>query len=142
MSARATAEREPGSTQELTSELAPPKPRKEKTSGNTPTRQIFLIRVDGNIGSGKSTLIARLRERFPTSHIIPEPTEHWFRVRDDAGRNPLSAFYADPKKYAALFQLFAFVTRLEEVEGTEVRGRSRTKELCAGRSSWIESCSS
>lgn len=56
------------------------------------------VSIEGNIGSGKSTVIRTLRERFAKSDLqfLKEPEEEW--------KNALEAFYADPKRYAFVMQ--------------------------------------
>jgi deoxyadenosine/deoxycytidine kinase len=98
-----------------------PAPEEHKLDPSTPSEargseaRRILIRIDGNIGSGKSTLIKRLASKMPDLQVIPEPLESWLAIKDSNGRNILQAFYQDGKKYALAFQTFAFITRLEEV---------------------------
>lgn len=66
-----------------------------------------VIVIDGNIGSGKTTLIGRLKE-IPTVHVIYEPVEEW---KDINGHNILELLYKDPKRWCFSFQMFVFYTR-------------------------------
>lgn len=68
--------------------------------------------VNGNIGAGKSTFISILTNKIKELKVIPEPVDHWQSIKDDKGINILDAFYSDQKKYAAIFQKCAFITRL------------------------------
>jgi len=68
-------------------------------------RRIFFI--EGNIGSGKSTLIANMRERLGSTGVtfIPEPVQEWVSFRDEkSGADIIELYYSDPEKYAMLFQ--------------------------------------
>ena len=76
-----------------------------------------LFSVEGNIGSGKSTFIAKLKEEL--KHIngipvvyIPEPVEEWESIQSVEGKNMIELFYSDPKQYAFAFQMMAYITRL------------------------------
>lgn len=78
-------------------------------------RQI-VIAIEGNIGSGKSTLIDRIKAAHPDLvETIPEPIDTW---QDCAGFNMLECFYEDPTKYAYMFQSFAIVTRIMKMMAT------------------------
>ena len=76
-----------------------------------------LFSIEGNIGSGKSTFIAKLKEEL--KHIdgipvvyVPEPVEEWESIQSVDGRNMIELFYADSKQYAFAFQMMAYITRL------------------------------
>lgn len=90
------------------------------------SRYVRYIFVEGNIGAGKSTFIARVGKhlekllvdaRVATGLItVLEPLDAWTRVggRDDA--NLLDAFYRDMPRFAALFQAHAMVTRVASLD--------------------------
>lgn len=64
-----------------------------------------IIFVEGNIGSGKSTLIRELAAN--NSHItcIPEPISAWNEFRHpETDETILELYYKDPGQYAAFFQ--------------------------------------
>jgi deoxyadenosine/deoxycytidine kinase len=76
-----------------------------------------LFSVEGNIGSGKSTFIAKLKNGL--KHIngipvvyVPEPVEEWESIQSVDGKNMIELFYADPKQHAFAFQMMAYITRL------------------------------
>lgn len=54
----------------------------------------MLIAVDGNLGSGKSTVLAELRRRGYT--VVPEPVIAWGPM--------LRSMYADPARWTLTFQ--------------------------------------
>jgi deoxyadenosine/deoxycytidine kinase len=73
-----------------------------------------IINIEGNIGCGKSTFIARLKEEFKDNNqicILPEPVEEWLKIRDSEG-NILQHYYKDQKAYAFSFQMLAYISRL------------------------------
>ncbi len=74
-----------------------------------------IISIEGNIGSGKSTLMKHLRDRYgsdPTVCFLAEPLALWDRIRDENGATMLEKYYADQTRYAFSFQMMAFVSRL------------------------------
>ena len=83
----------------------------------------IIISIEGNIGSGKSTLIEMLKKiPFADYNIknlnvrdiifIPEPVDEWNSIKDKNGETILSKFYNDTKKYSFAFQMMAYITRL------------------------------
>jgi deoxyadenosine/deoxycytidine kinase/ribonuclease HI len=74
-----------------------------------------LISIEGNIGSGKSTLIEKLRTAYKDySNIcfLQEPVDIWNTITDKEGNTMLSKFYTDAKKYSFAFQMMAYISRL------------------------------
>lgn len=78
----------------------------------------LVISIEGNIGSGKSTLIKYLKEHLPKRLkndpiiFLPEPVAEWETIRDIDGKSMLENFYEDKKKYSFPFQIMAYATRL------------------------------
>jgi deoxyadenosine/deoxycytidine kinase len=73
-----------------------------------------IINIEGNIGCGKSTFIARLKEEFKDNAqicILPEPVDEWLKIKDGEG-NILQHYYKDQKAYAFAFQMMAYISRL------------------------------
>jgi deoxyadenosine/deoxycytidine kinase len=73
-----------------------------------------IINIEGNIGCGKSTFIARLKEEFKDRTdvcILPEPVDEWLQIKDNQG-NILQHYYKDQKAYAFAFQMMAYISRL------------------------------
>tara|TARA_Y100000590_G_C15461954_1_gene916789 strand:- start:22 stop:666 length:645 start_codon:yes stop_codon:yes gene_type:complete len=69
--------------------------------------------VDGNIGSGKSTLIDKLRDKYI---IIDEPVSLWKTFKDKNGEDILSKFYKDQDRWSFAFQMMAYISRLSEIK--------------------------
>jgi len=63
--------------------------------------------IEGNIGSGKSTLGANLEATGRVGYIA-EPVSSW---QNDFPENILDLFYSDQKRWSFMFQLTAFITR-------------------------------
>ncbi len=70
--------------------------------------------IEGNIGSGKSVLLEKLKEHIDCE-IIPEPVAVWQSIKGN-GKNILEQFYQNPSRYAYLFQTIVFKTRLQALE--------------------------
>ena len=74
----------------------------------------IIINIEGNIGCGKSTFIARLKEELKDRTdicILPEPVDEWLKICDAEG-NILQHYYKDQKAYAFAFQMMAYISRL------------------------------
>lgn len=70
-----------------------------------------VVMVEGNIGAGKSTFLNLLQKNIPVD-VILEPTHRWQDV-NGAG-NLLELFYKDIQRWGYTFQLYAFITRIQE----------------------------
>ena len=80
-----------------------------------------IFSIDGNIGSGKSTIINHLINSNITIEnynliFLPEPVDVWNEIKDSFGVTILEKYYADPKKYAFSFQMMAYITRLSQIK--------------------------
>jgi deoxyadenosine/deoxycytidine kinase len=71
--------------------------------------------IEGNIGSGKSTLVKKLSLR-DDSEVILEPVDVWQHIKGDDNKNLLQAFYDDMNRYSYLFQTMVFKTRLQSLD--------------------------
>ena len=74
------------------------------------------IFIEGNIGSGKSTLINFLKKEFTSIKVLPEPVEEWKQLKDNNNKNILHYFYKDIKRWSYTFQMNAFITRSKIIE--------------------------
>lgn len=78
---------------------------------NTP----IIITVEGNIGSGKSTLVKNLELAFNESDsvcFLQEPVDEWDKIKDEDGKTMIEKYYGNQKKYAFSFQMMAYISRL------------------------------
>lgn len=80
----------------------------------------IIFSVEGNIGSGKSTLIKQLKKYMKTVSGIPivyleEPVDIWEQIKDENGDNIIVKYYQDQKKYAFQFQMMAYITRITQL---------------------------
>lgn len=83
----------------------------------------IIISFDGNIGSGKSSVVAYFKKNFDkfcnlkTYHyktcFLDEPVSQWESIVDISdGKNVIEKFYANNKEYAFQFQMMAYISRL------------------------------
>ena len=68
----------------------------------------MLVHLEGNIGSGKTTLGHVLADH-PRFGFIPEPVEEW---RVGFAQNMLDRFYQDMDRWSFTFQICTFATRV------------------------------
>ena len=72
----------------------------------------YIFSIEGNIGSGKSTLIDILKKSDLNFIYLPEPVDVWNDIKDSNGITILEKYYQDPKRYAFSFQMMAYISRL------------------------------
>ena len=75
----------------------------------------IILSIDGNIGSGKSTLYKDLQEYYRDNTdicFVPEPVDDWTHIVDGDNVPILTNLYKDTKKYAFRFQMMAYISRL------------------------------
>jgi len=84
---------------------------------------VRIVSVVGNIGSGKSTLVAELAARYRGGDggggrvvTLLEPIAEWTAPALEDGSSMLGAFYHDPERTALAFQTYVLVTRLKQIE--------------------------
>lgn len=112
------------------------------TTGPKRQKNPLIISINGNIGSGKSTILDHLELYY--KHIdcaatgsgsrnimfLKEPVDEWSTIRDAAGETILSKFYKDPAKYAFAFQIMAYATRLNMIRKTILENPECTILIC------------
>ena len=76
--------------------------------------------IEGNIGSGKTTLINKLKQN-PKFEVFEEPVNIWLDIKGDDNKNLLGLFYEDPHRYAYLFQTMVFKTRLQSTDKPQIK---------------------
>lgn len=80
-----------------------------------PVNSQIILSLNGNIGSGKSTLGEALEEHFknnPNVMFLQEPINEWKNIKDEKGTSVIEHFYSSPEKYAFPFQMMAYISRL------------------------------
>lgn len=79
----------------------------------------IIISLEGNIGAGKSTFLEHLEKTLANNRdwiLLREPVHIWQQVCDSNGKNILENFYANPEKYAFVFQIMIYTTRYQELK--------------------------
>ena len=90
----------------------------------------MIISIEGNIGSGKSTLIQYLKEADFDFVYLPEPVDRWNTIKDSSGCTILEKFYGDQKRYSFSFQMMAYITRLVELKQAMKENKIVITERC------------
>ena len=75
----------------------------------------YLYSIEGNIGSGKSTLVQFLKRSFKNVIFLDEPVHQWNEIKDSSGETILEKYYNDQKRYSFSFQMMAYITRLSDL---------------------------
>ncbi len=77
----------------------------------------IIISIEGNIGSGKSTLCKDLETvKFDKPHkIIYEEVGEWCKHVDNNGKNIFELYYSDKQKYSYLFQSYVVCSRVSHI---------------------------
>ena len=101
-----------------------------------------IISVEGNIGSGKSTLVSEMKKVLPSLlnnkiYFLQEPVDEWEKIRDTNGESIITKFYRDQKKYAFSFQMMAYISRLKTLMETIDKIPSNAVIICE-RSVWTD----
>jgi deoxyadenosine/deoxycytidine kinase len=83
----------------------------------------YIFSIEGNIGSGKSTMVRLLEQTTQTMAGKPiiyvlEPVDEWTNIKDNDGKTILQKFYGDQHKYAFSFQMMAYISRLSLLKHT------------------------
>ena len=79
------------------------------------TLNFEIISIEGNIGSGKSTLMKNLKNYYKDNTnviFLKEPVDEWEKIKDANGKTILEKFYEDQEKYSFPFQMMAYISRL------------------------------
>lgn len=74
----------------------------------------MILCVEGNIGSGKSTFMAKLKEAYQDRKdvcFLDEPVDSWTQFKDEEG-GILEHYYKDQKAWGFSFQMLAYISRL------------------------------
>lgn len=80
-----------------------------------------IISIEGNIGSGKSTCIQYLKQKYKNNtnvYFVDEPIQDWNKIKDKNNKTIFECFYEDKNKYSFQFQLTTLVTRYKKLKET------------------------
>jgi len=81
----------------------------------------LIINIEGNIGTGKSTILQKLQDELEIHYknrvlFLKEPVDKWDTIKDSNDTTILKHFYQDSQKYAFPFQIMACCTRIANVK--------------------------
>ena len=81
----------------------------------------LVISIEGNIGSGKSTIIELLSQlsnenNFKKIVLLKEPVHEWEEIVDDENNSIISLFYQSQSDYGFSFQMMAYISRLNNLK--------------------------
>ena len=92
----------------------------------------YIFSIEGNIGSGKSTLVKILTRTFKMLGNIPiiylpEPVSIWESITDKNGKNIIEKYYENQEKYAFFGQAtYAATDRLDLTVGLRYSNEKRS----------------
>lgn len=69
-----------------------------------------VIHIEGNIGSGKSTLFSEIKKISPEYKFIDEPLDVWNELI--GGENLFKLYYNDMKRWAFTFEIFVILSKM------------------------------
>ena len=75
----------------------------------------IIISIEGNIGSGKSTLVKHLKDVNKDWIFLDEPVTEWEKLKNDKGESLLQLFYKDMPRWSYTFQNYAYITRMRKL---------------------------
>lgn len=75
----------------------------------------IIISIEGNIGSGKSSVIEKLKKNYPDFYYLQEPVDVWTNNTDENGKTILDLFYENNTRWAYTFQNLAYITRIQQI---------------------------
>ena len=76
----------------------------------------LIVSIDGNIGSGKSTLFNNLKTKLEKRKdicFLEEPVDEWSNIKDENGVTMLENYCMNQEKHAFAFQVMASSTRIK-----------------------------
>ncbi len=68
--------------------------------------------LEGNLGAGKSTMLALIKHHLPYLSVVTEPVNSWHS--DNSQESLLGHFYKDTPRWAYTMELFTMMTRVKE----------------------------
>ena len=92
-----------------------------------------IISIEGNIGSGKSTMVEYLKQNLQNDSTIcflQEPVDIWNTITDSNNVNIIENYYKDQKKYAFQFQMMAYISKISLLRETLKNYKLLITERC------------
>ena len=99
-----------------------------------------VVYIEGNIGSGKSTLVPILASRTGAGYSL-EAVGEWNKVTDSNGVTMLSKFYSSMDRYAYAFQSLAFLSRVTAIDTYDDKANTIVeRSIYADREVFAKNC--
>jgi len=100
-----------------------------------PGHQTFTVAVEGNIGSGKTTMLNYFA-KFPEIEVVCEPVDRW---RDCKGHNILGLLYEDSARWGLLFQSYVQLTMMKNhLQPVSAPVKLLERSIYSGRYCFVE----
>ena len=97
------------------------------------SRKKVLVSIEGNIGTGKTSLIHLLQNRLHDIEFIKEPVDEWHTIVDDDGKDILQTFYDDKKRWSYTFQNIGYITRMNHIVDRIINYNKKICSCCKKR---------
>ena len=78
-------------------------------------KNFVLLSLEGNIGSGKSTVLQKLKETYPDWIYVDEPVNEWLTLKNSEGESLLEVFYKNKARWSYTFQNAAVLYRYKKL---------------------------
>ena len=105
-------------------------------------RKPIIVSIEGNIGSGKTTIIDNLEKYYnlqlenddkESIIFLREPVDIWKTISDKNGETILEKFYNNTQKFSFAFQVMAYSTRTAKLADT-IKNNPNCKIIICERS--------
>jgi len=89
---------------------------------------VILATIQGNIGSGKSTIVNHLYnlykndKKYENVCFIQEPVDEWNSIKNIDGKTMIELFYSDQERYSFSFQMMSYISRLVILKNAIAKG--------------------
>ena len=82
---------------------------------------LYIFSIDGNIGSGKSTLIKKLKTKLKKINnlkiiYLQEPVDDWKNIKDENNINLIENYYKNQTKWGFSFQITTLISRIAQLK--------------------------
>lgn len=91
----------------------------------------LIVSIDGNIGSGKSTIVSYLKLHFANYCgsksndckicFLQEPVSIWETICDEHGKSIITHFYENNERHSFAFQMMAYISRLSLLKNALIK---------------------
>ena len=99
------------------------------------TEKPFVVSIEGNIGSGKSTMLKHFN-KLSDVELLQEPVDQWCDLK---GHNLLAKLYEDPHRWSFQFQSYIQLTRLKLLKSsTDKKVKILERSIQSNRHCFLE----